>query len=170
MLFQTRMNSVRHGAIIRKRVTAFLLSLSASGTVWWLGWDDVGRGDGRGREAKELGVVKQISISGHANLQVRAEAIWRFAFDSALVALSAMDELIYSFMALQYTLSLPVVTAIVGMESMEQLNRNLAAATAFKPMGEIEKLDFVNEVAHLASPDVLRWKARGWTSGEWVVP
>jgi aryl-alcohol dehydrogenase-like predicted oxidoreductase len=126
------------------------------------------------------------------------EAIDRFPFASALVALSAMDHLIYSFaheflpianrkgvavigmkvlalgklapwyeQALQYTLSLPISTAIVGMESMEQLEKNLAVARAFQPMQDIEKLEFFKEVIHLANPDVLRWKSTDWTSGEW---
>lgn len=110
-------------------------------------------------EAKEQGIIKHISISGHTNPRVQLEAIERFPFDSALVALSAADHLIYSFAheflpranekgvavigmkvmalgklapwyekALQYTFSLPISTAIVGMESMAQLEQNLAIA------------------------------------------
>jgi aryl-alcohol dehydrogenase-like predicted oxidoreductase len=150
------------------------------------------------QEAKEQGIIKHISISGHTNPKVQLEAIERFPFDSALVALSAMDHLIYSFAheflpkanekgvaivgmkvmalgklapwyekALRYTLSLPISTAIVGVESMEQLEKNLAAAKAFHPMGDLEKLEFFKEVIHLAAPDVLRWKASEWMSGQW---
>jgi aryl-alcohol dehydrogenase-like predicted oxidoreductase len=149
-------------------------------------------------EAKEQGVIDKISISGHTNPRVQLEAIHRFPFDSALVALSAADHFIYSFAheflpkaneqgmavigmkvmalgklapwyekALQYTFSLPISTAIVGMESMEQLEKNLAIAKSFQPMPEIEKLDFFKEIMHVVSPDVLRWKASDWTSGEW---
>ncbi|MDF2815629.1 MAG: hypothetical protein K0Q81_1829 [Paenibacillus sp.] len=149
-------------------------------------------------QAKDQGMIKHISISGHTNPNVQLEAIDRFPFASALVALSAMDHLIYSFaheflpianrkgvavigmkvlalgklapwyeQALQYTLSLPISTAIVGMESMEQLEKNLAVARAFQPMQDIEKLEFFKEVIHLANPDVLRWKSTDWTSGEW---
>ncbi|MCS7462684.1 aldo/keto reductase [Paenibacillus doosanensis] len=149
-------------------------------------------------EAKEQGIVRKISISGHTNPQVQLEAIDRFPFDSALVALSAADHFIYSFahefvpkavergvavigmkvfalgklapwyeQALRYTLSLPVSTTIVGMESMEQLERNLAAARSFTPFGDTERLEFFKQIMHLANPDVLRWKASGWTSGQW---
>jgi aryl-alcohol dehydrogenase-like predicted oxidoreductase len=149
-------------------------------------------------EAKEQGVIDKISISGHTNPRVQLEAINRFPFDSALVALSAADHFIYSFAheflpkaneqgvavigmkvmalsklapwyekALQYTFSLPISTAIVGVESMEQLEKNLAIAKNFQPMSEIEKLDFFKDIMHVVSPDVLRWKASSWTSGEW---
>ncbi|MCY9669029.1 aldo/keto reductase [Paenibacillus alginolyticus] len=151
-------------------------------------------------EAKEQGIIKHISISGHTNPRVQLEAIERFPFDSALVALSAADHLIYSFAheflpkanekgvavigmkvmalgklapwyekALQYTFSLPISTAIVGMESMAQLEQNLAIAKSFKPMTELEQLEFLKEIAHLATPDVLRWKTTDWVSGEWYV-
>lgn len=150
------------------------------------------------QEAKEQGVIKHISISGHTNPQVQLTAINRFPFDSALIALSAMDHLIYSFAheflpkanekgtaiigmkvlalgklanwyekALQYTLSLPISTAIVGMESMEQLEKNLAVARSFKPMTDLEQLNFFKEIINLANPDVLRWKASEWESGQW---
>jgi aryl-alcohol dehydrogenase-like predicted oxidoreductase len=151
-------------------------------------------------EAKEQGIIKHISISGHTNPRVQLEAIERFPFDSALVALSAADHLIYSFAheflpkanekgvavigmkvmalgklapwyekALQYTFSLPISTAIVGMESMAQLEQNLAIAKSFKLMTELEQLEFLKEIAHLATPDVLRWKTTDWVSGEWYV-
>ncbi|NOV00930.1 aldo/keto reductase [Paenibacillus planticolens] len=151
-------------------------------------------------EAKEQGMIKHISISGHTNPRVQLEAIDRYPFDSALVALSAADHLVYSFAheflpkanekgiavigmkvmalgklapwyekALQYTFSLPISTSIVGMESMEQLEKNLAIANSFKPMTELEQLDFLKEIMHLANPDVLRWKSTDWVSGEWYV-
>jgi len=149
-------------------------------------------------EAREQGIVKKLSISGHTNPQVQLAAIDRYPFDSALVALSAADHFIYSFahefvpkanekgvavigmkvfalgklapwyeQALRYTLSLPISTAIVGMESMEQLERNLAVAKSFKPMPDIERLEFFRQIIHLADPDVLRWKATEWMSGQW---
>jgi aryl-alcohol dehydrogenase-like predicted oxidoreductase len=150
------------------------------------------------QEAKEQGIVKHISISGHTNPDVQLEAIKRFPFDSALVAVSAADHFIYSFAheflpkaneqgvavigmkvmalgkltpwyekALQYTFSLPISTAIVGMESMEQLEKNLAIARSFRPMSETERVEFLKEIMHLVNPDVLRWKASDWMSGEW---
>ncbi|MEC0266443.1 aldo/keto reductase [Paenibacillus anseongense] len=151
-------------------------------------------------EAKDQGLIKHISISGHTNPRVQLEAIDRYPFDSALVALSAADHLVYSFAheflpkanekgiavigmkvmalgklapwyekALQYTFSLPISTAIVGMESMEQLEQNLSIAKSFKPMTDLEQLSFLKEIMHLANPDVLRWKSTDWESGEWYV-
>lgn len=148
-------------------------------------------------EAKEQGVIKHISISGHTNPSVQIEAVNRFPFDSALVALSPADHFIYSFAneflpvanekgiaviamkvlglgrlgewyekALRYAFSLPVSTAIIGMESMEQLEQNLAVARSFVPMTEIEKLEFFKEIIHMANPDVLRWKAKDWDNIE----
>lgn len=150
-------------------------------------------------EAREQGVIKHISLSGHTNPSVQLEAIERFPFDSALVALSAADQFVYSFAheflpkakekgmavigmkviglgrlaqwyekALRYTWSLPVSTAIIGMESMEQLENNLRVAKNFKPMTEIENLEFSKEIIHMANPDVLRWKAKDWDNkDEW---
>lgn len=142
-------------------------------------------------EAKEQGIVKHLSISGHTNPRVQLEAIDRYPFDSALVAVSALDHMLYSFAheflpvagergvaiigmkvlglgrlaqwsekALRYTFSLPISTAIVGMESMEQLEQNLEAARNFTPMTEAEQLEFFKEIMHLATPDVLKWKSR----------
>jgi aryl-alcohol dehydrogenase-like predicted oxidoreductase len=48
-------------------------------------------------QAREQGLVHFISISGHANPQVQIEALRRFAFDTALVAVSVLDHFIYSF-------------------------------------------------------------------------
>jgi aryl-alcohol dehydrogenase-like predicted oxidoreductase len=152
-------------------------------------------------EAKEQGVIKHISISGHRNPQVQLEAIKRFPFDSALVALSAADHFVYSFaheflpkaneqgvavigmkllglgrlapwyeQALRYTYSLPISTAIVGISSMEQLEQNLRVARNFKPMTDIELLDFLKEIMHMATPEILRWKAKDWNNTqEWAV-
>jgi aryl-alcohol dehydrogenase-like predicted oxidoreductase len=149
-------------------------------------------------EAQEQGIVKKLSISGHTNPQVLVEAIRRFEFDSALVALSALDHHIYSFAhefvplarekgmaiigmkvfalgklgpwyekALRYTLSLPISTSIVGMESMEQLEKNLAVAENFTPMTEQERLEFWKEIMHLATPQTLPWKASTWGADTW---
>ena len=60
--------------------------------------------------------------------------------------------------ALRYTLGLPISTTIVGMESMDQLKRNLAVAEGFTPLGDEEKLAFYKDIVHLATPDVMRWK------------
>ncbi len=152
-------------------------------------------------EAKEQGMIKHVSISGHTNPQVQLEAIERYPFDSALVALSALDHHIYSFLhefvpranekgvavigmkvmalgklvpwyekALRYTLGLPISTTIVGMESMHQLEQNLAIAKAFTPLTEIEQVEFFKDIMHLVRPDVLRWKTDNWVKAEnWSV-
>ena len=62
--------------------------------------------------------------------------------------------------ALRYSLGLPVSTTIVGMETMDQLKRNLAVAENFKPLGDEEKLEFFKEIIHLATPQVMKWKAQ----------
>lgn len=48
-------------------------------------------------EAKEQGVVKHISISGHTDPQIQIEALRRYDFSTALVATSVLDHFIYSF-------------------------------------------------------------------------
>lgn len=71
--------------------------------------------------------------------------------------------------ALRYTWSLPIATAIIGMESMEQLERNLAAARRFQPLTEIERAQLLKETASLVDPGVMKWKASAWDSNEWYV-
>ena len=60
--------------------------------------------------------------------------------------------------ALRYSMALPVSTTIVGMESMEQLTKNLAVAERFTPLSDEERLAFYKEIIHLATPEVIRWK------------
>jgi aryl-alcohol dehydrogenase-like predicted oxidoreductase len=141
-------------------------------------------------EAKEQGMIKHISISGHRNPKIQLEAVTRFPFDSALVPLSALDPFIYSFeheflpgalerdvaivgmkvmgmgqlepwyeKALRYTFSLPISTAILGMSTMEQLEKNLAVARNFKPMSDVEKLEFFKEIMHLTTCETMFWKS-----------
>ncbi len=47
--------------------------------------------------AKEQGVVRHISISGHTNPQVQIEALRRYDFSTVLCAVSVLDHFIYSF-------------------------------------------------------------------------
>lgn len=47
--------------------------------------------------ARDEGLVRFISISGHTDPQVQIEALRRFPFDTALVAVSVLDHFIYSF-------------------------------------------------------------------------
>jgi aryl-alcohol dehydrogenase-like predicted oxidoreductase len=48
-------------------------------------------------QAREQGMVRNISISCHTDPQILVEALNRFPFDSALIALSALDHFILSF-------------------------------------------------------------------------
>jgi aryl-alcohol dehydrogenase-like predicted oxidoreductase len=48
-------------------------------------------------KARDEGLVRNISISGHTDPQILVEALRRFPFDTALVAVSALDHFIYSF-------------------------------------------------------------------------
>jgi aryl-alcohol dehydrogenase-like predicted oxidoreductase len=48
-------------------------------------------------KAREEGLVQYISISGHRDPQVLIEALNRFPFDSALIAVSALDHFFRSF-------------------------------------------------------------------------
>ncbi len=48
-------------------------------------------------QAREEGLVRNISISGHRDPQVLIEALNRYPFDSALIAVSALDHFFRSF-------------------------------------------------------------------------
>ena len=48
-------------------------------------------------QAREEGLVRFISLSGHTDPQVQIEALRRFPFDTTLVAVSVLDHFIYSF-------------------------------------------------------------------------
>ena len=67
-------------------------------------------------EARDEGLVRFISISGHANPQVLVEAIRRFPFDTALCAVSALDHFIYSFAEEFLPFALQKCMGIVGMK------------------------------------------------------
>lgn len=144
-------------------------------------------------KARDEGLVRYISISGHTNPQVQIEALERFPFNSVLCALSVLDHFIYSFAeellpvakvkgvavigmkvmglgalghiydrALRYTFSLPISTAIVGMESMEQLKKNIIVAESYIPINDEERLQLFKEVLPMVNPKSLPWKAEEW--------
>lgn len=150
-------------------------------------------------KARDEGLVRFISISGHTNPKVQIQALDRFPFDTALVAVSVMDHFIYSFAeeflpvanarelgvvgmkllglsrlapyydrALRYAFALPTSTSIVGMESMDQLRRNLAIAENFVPMTGPERLEFFREILPMVTPQNIPWKAEDWDNPtEW---
>jgi uncharacterized protein len=151
-------------------------------------------------QAREEGLVQNISISCHTDPQILVEALKRYPFDSALVALSALDHFMFSFAeeflpvanaqgvatigmkvlglgglsheverALRYAFSQPVSTVIVGMESMAQLEQNLAIAESFTPLSDEERLAFFKEVLPLVRPEKVYWKATDWDNPkEWI--
>jgi aryl-alcohol dehydrogenase-like predicted oxidoreductase len=151
-------------------------------------------------QAREEGLVRNISISGHKDPQVLVEALNRFPFDSALIAASALDHFFRSFVeeflpianargiatiamkvlglgsltheverSLRYAFALPVSTVIVGMESMAQLEQNLAIAESFTPMSDEERLAFFRDIIHLVRPDKMPWKANSWRDAtDWM--
>jgi aryl-alcohol dehydrogenase-like predicted oxidoreductase len=64
--------------------------------------------------------------------------------------------------AIRYTLGLPISTAIVGMESMEQLQNNLAVAEDFRPLTDEERLNLFREILPRVTPANAPWKAASW--------
>jgi len=151
-------------------------------------------------QARDEGLVRHISISCHTDPQILVEALDRFPFDSALIALSALDHFMLSFAeeflpvanakgiatigmkvlgfgslthdverALRYALGLPVSTIIVGMETMDQLEENLAIAESFTPLTDEERLAFFKDILPLVQPENMRWKATDWNAPtQWV--
>jgi aryl-alcohol dehydrogenase-like predicted oxidoreductase len=71
--------------------------------------------------------------------------------------------------SLRYAFSLPVSTVIVGMETMAQLEQNLAIAESFVSMTDEERLAFFKDVITLVQPGKMRWKATDWDNPrEWI--
>jgi len=144
-------------------------------------------------QARDEGLVRYISISGHSDPGVQIEALERFPFDSVLCATSVLDHFILSFAeellpvarakgvavagmkimglgrlsqiydkALRYAFGLPIDTAVVGMESMEQLKKNLAVAEAYQPLSDDERLDLFKEILPRVTPEFVPWKTEDW--------
>lgn len=67
-------------------------------------------------QAREEGIVRHISISGHTNPQVQIEALRRFPFDTALVAVSVLDHFIYSFAEEFLPVAAKMGIGVVGMK------------------------------------------------------
>lgn len=61
--------------------------------------------------------------------------------------------------ALQYCFSLPLSMVIIGMESLNQLEQNLAIAESYVPMAETEEQKFFEDIKSLVRPDILPWKS-----------
>ncbi len=99
-------DSTRDGA--RRQLEESLTRLQTSHVDEWRlhnvwGFDRLDEMTGKGGaleaavQAREEGLVRNISISGHTDPQVQIEALRRFPFDTALVAVSVLDHFIYSF-------------------------------------------------------------------------
>jgi aryl-alcohol dehydrogenase-like predicted oxidoreductase len=88
--------------------------------VW--GFDRLDQMTGKGGaleaavQAREEGLVRNISISGHTNPQVQIEALRRFPFDTALVAVSVLDHFVYSFAEEFLPVAAQKGTGVVGMK------------------------------------------------------
>jgi len=66
--------------------------------------------------AREEGLVGNISISGHTDPQILVEALRRFPFDTALVAVSALDHFLYSFAEEFLPVAASKQVGVVGMK------------------------------------------------------
>lgn len=70
--------------------------------------------------------------------------------------------------ALRYAFGLPIDTAVVGMETMEQLRKNLSVAKDYRPLSDEERLELFREVLPIVTPEGVPWKAEDWTDPvEW---
>jgi len=70
--------------------------------------------------------------------------------------------------ALRYAFGLPIDTAIIGMESMEQLQNNLVIAENYQPLSDAERLELYREILPLVTPEYLPWKSNNWAQPtEW---
>jgi aryl-alcohol dehydrogenase-like predicted oxidoreductase len=70
--------------------------------------------------------------------------------------------------ALRYAFGLPIDTAVVGMTSIEQLQRNLAVAETYQALSDSERLELFKEVLPKVTPEVMPWKAEDWDNPvEW---
>jgi aryl-alcohol dehydrogenase-like predicted oxidoreductase len=67
-------------------------------------------------EARDEGLVKHISLSGHTDPQVQIEALRRFPFDTVLVAVSVLDHFIYSFAEELLPVAAQKGVGVVGMK------------------------------------------------------
>jgi aryl-alcohol dehydrogenase-like predicted oxidoreductase len=143
--------------------------------------------------APDEGLVRYVSISGHANPQVQMEALERFPFDSVLCPISALDHFMLSFVeellpvanasgvavvgmkamglgrlahiydrALCDTFSLSISNAVVGMESMEELERNLAVAETYQLLTDEERLELLRDALPTVTSEAMPWKAGDW--------
>jgi aryl-alcohol dehydrogenase-like predicted oxidoreductase len=68
--------------------------------------------------ARQQGLVRFISISSHSDPQVQVEALQRFPFDTALVAVSVLDHFIHSFAEESLPVAQHQGVGVVGMKAI----------------------------------------------------
>ena len=66
--------------------------------------------------ARDEGLVRFISISGHTDPQIQIEALRRFPFDTVLVAASVLDHFVYSFAEEFLPVAAQKNVGVVGMK------------------------------------------------------
>jgi aryl-alcohol dehydrogenase-like predicted oxidoreductase len=67
-------------------------------------------------QAREEGLVRFLSISGHTDPQIQIEALRRFPFDTVLVAVSVLDHFIYSFAEEFLPVAARLGVGVIGMK------------------------------------------------------
>jgi aryl-alcohol dehydrogenase-like predicted oxidoreductase len=67
-------------------------------------------------QAREEGLVRFASISGHTDPQIQIEALRRFPFDTVLAAVSVLDHFIYSFAEEFLPVAAHLGVGVVGMK------------------------------------------------------
>ena len=121
--------------------------------------------------ARDEGLVRFLSLSGHNNPQVQIEALRRFPFDTALVAASAMDHFIYSFAEEFLPVAVRMNVGVIGMKAIaagglaqlfEPALRYVMALplttviVGFRSMAELEAgLDVAEHFTPLSGPERL---------------
>lgn len=66
--------------------------------------------------ARDEGLVRFISISGHTDPQIQIEALRRFPFDTVLAAVSVLDHFIYSFAEELLPVAARLGVGVIGMK------------------------------------------------------
>ena len=61
--------------------------------------------------------------------------------------------------ALRYCFHLPLSLVVIGMESLSQLEQNIAIAESYVPLGKAEREVFFENIQSLVRPDMLPWKS-----------
>jgi len=125
-------------------------------------------------EARELGLVRFIGVTGHHDPLITSKCIERFDFDTVLLPVNPAEPHYRSFIEqviplavergmgtvamkvyfrgaasriapgkldlfYRYALSQPVTTAVIGCDTVEQLEENVRFASSFTPLTEDEK-------------------------------